>query len=337
LISKLRSEDVALWQSWQYYCAETEGFSTFIRNSGFFPLTGKGKFNTAGLFAEISLKIASRLSRVGIIVPTGIVTDDSAKDFFNILVRKQFLLFLYDFENREGLFPSVDSRYRFCLLTFGNQQSHKALFSAAFWLTSVSQIKDSEKVSNLSSSDIFLINPNSGTCPVVRSKRDLEILRTCHKKHGVLIQNDPQKNLWGAIPTFMFQMSDSEGKFKNLEELDIYTERNRVYAKAIDSIEELVPLYEAKLVHQFDHRYATFVGQSRQDIKSGNAREISLEEKVALSYSLPRYWISNSTFLEKMKIRPARGKWLLSYREIARASDERTFIACILPYPSSII
>ena len=51
------------------------------------------------------------------IVPTGIATDDSTKAFFDEIATKEKLVSLYDFENREKVFPGIDSRIKFCLLT----------------------------------------------------------------------------------------------------------------------------------------------------------------------------------------------------------------------------
>ena len=51
------------------------------------------------------------------IVPSGIATDDTTKVFFADLVDSLSLVSLYDFENREKVFPGIDSRIKFCLLT----------------------------------------------------------------------------------------------------------------------------------------------------------------------------------------------------------------------------
>jgi hypothetical protein len=99
---------------------EAEAASQFVRSSGRFPLTAVGDVNTYALFAELFLRLVRPEGRAGLIVPTGIATDDSTKAFFDAVAGGGRLVSLYDFENREGLFPAVDSRMKFALLTLGS-------------------------------------------------------------------------------------------------------------------------------------------------------------------------------------------------------------------------
>jgi hypothetical protein len=55
--------------------------------------------------------------RAGIIVPTGIATDDTTKQFFSDLIKTQTLISLFDFENLEKLFVDVATQQKFCLIT----------------------------------------------------------------------------------------------------------------------------------------------------------------------------------------------------------------------------
>ena len=56
--------------------------------------------------------------------------------------------------------------------------------------------------------------------------------------------------------------------------------------------ERYLPLYEAKLFHQYDHRFATFEDASVGDLKKGKARPVAPEEKTdPESVVLPRYWV----------------------------------------------
>ena len=96
-----------------------EGGSAFARLSGRYPLTGRGDVNLYAIFAEHFAKAVNPNGRAGLIVPTGIATDDSTKFFFGWLAEGYRLASLYDFENREKLFAAVDSRMKFCLLTMG--------------------------------------------------------------------------------------------------------------------------------------------------------------------------------------------------------------------------
>jgi hypothetical protein len=333
LIAQLTVENPPLAKAWANYCREIEGFSSLIRASGLFPNTGRGKFNLAGLFVERAASLAAQFGMVGILVPTAIATDEAGKLLFDRLVSQRRVLSLYDFENREGLFPEVDSRYRFSLFSIAGTSRTQPGFDCSFGLTAPAALSDRGRHLTITADDIANINPNSRTCPVVKDLRDFFILSICHKHHGVLIRSQPPSNPWGAVPTFMFQMSDTEGRFEDLSGVEIDSTNSEGHCIDVGGQRaEVIRLYEAKLIHQFDHRYATFAGQTKIDCDAGNAREIPAGEKGPYCFTATRFWITEAEFKQKIASRPAQGKWLLSYREIARATDARTLIAAVIPF-----
>ena len=74
----------------------------------------------------------------------------------------------------------------------------------------------------MSPEEIKLLNPNTGTCPVFRSRRDAEITLGIYKRVPVLInENDPKtSNPWGIKFMTMFHMSNDSGLFHTREELE---------------------------------------------------------------------------------------------------------------------
>ncbi|HQB98306.1 MAG TPA: N-6 DNA methylase, partial [Candidatus Cloacimonadota bacterium] len=117
LIEALPQTDPLLYQAFLAEKRIAEGSSLLIREGGRYPLCGRGDVNTYTVFAELNRILLSDKGRCGCIVPSGIATDDTTKFFFQDLIDTGSLVSLYDFENREGLFPAVDSRMKFCLLT----------------------------------------------------------------------------------------------------------------------------------------------------------------------------------------------------------------------------
>lgn len=94
-----------------------DAVSKFLRHSGRFPLTATGDINTYAVFAETIRRLLAPGGRAGVILPTGIATDATCQDCFADLIRHGALASLFDFENRDGLFPAVDSRFKFVALT----------------------------------------------------------------------------------------------------------------------------------------------------------------------------------------------------------------------------
>lgn len=252
------------------------------KDGGRYPLTGVGDVNTYALFAETIIQITAKTGRAGFIVPTGIATDDSTKAYFGHIAQSGQLASLYDFENREKIFAAVDSRMKFCLLTLG--QSEQAEF--AFFLTNTQQLADSRRRFALSADDFSRINPNTLTCPVFRSRMDAELTRKIYQRVPVLVREargkEPEQNPWGIRFMTMFHMSNDSHLFQD--------------SPAPDRL----PLYEAKMIHQFDHRWASYRVEDGKDITG----DVALADKQTPDFCVtPRYWVSaRSVYLRTAKL-----------------------------------
>src|SRR5207237_1404903 len=122
MINALSTEDPVLYGAFLEARRQAEGESHLVHTSGCYPLCGRGDVNTYTIFAETNRILLAPTGRVGCIVPSGIATDDTTKYFFQDLMETRSLASLYDFENREGIFPGVHRSYKFCLLTLTGAQ-----------------------------------------------------------------------------------------------------------------------------------------------------------------------------------------------------------------------
>lgn len=311
--------------------AEVRLFSEFIRakrtaeaasafmhvkgeEGGRYALTGVGDVNTYALFSESILQITAAEGRAGFIVPTGIATDDSTKAFFGHISQSGQLVSLYDIENREAVFPSVHRSYKFCLLTLG--RAEQAGF--AFFLTQVAQLADARRRFTLTPEEFRLINPNTLTCPVFRSERDAELTKKLYRAAPVLINESPGSsreddgNPWGISFMAMMHMSNDSHLFQG------------------EPGEGLLPLYEAKMIHQFDHRWATY--QASAEAASDKSRDCSPQEKANPDFAVtPRYWVAASEVNKKLQDKHWDNGWLMGWRDITNATNERTVIANVVP------
>ncbi len=82
LIAELPSKNPALWNEYQAALHDAECGSKFLRASGIYPDTARGDINTYSVFAERITNLVSPRGRIGVVVPTGIATDDTNKAFF---------------------------------------------------------------------------------------------------------------------------------------------------------------------------------------------------------------------------------------------------------------
>ena len=281
----------------------------FIHLSGHFPKTSYGRLNSSSLFAEHILTLQSPQGRAGIIVPTGIATDAFNQYFFADIVSRHALVSLYDFENRQGVFPGVHRSYKFCLLTLTGAALPCPAPEFAFFCTAPEQLRDAERRFALSAEDIRLFNPNTRTCPIFRTRRDMEIARKMYRRAGVFRREaqdgEPEINPWGVTFQLMFMMNTDSGLFRTREQLAEagWRLQGNVFTRGK---ERYVPLYEAKLFHQYDHRFATFEGVSAKDIRNGNARQMTAQEKAnPETVIVPRYWVPENEVAERVDKREA--------------------------------
>ncbi len=308
------------------HAAEAE--SKFVRESGRYPLTAVGDVNTYALFAEHFRNLISANGRSGIIVPTGIATDDTTKNFFADLTTKSSLASLFDFENREALFPGVHRSYKFSLLTLSGAPVKQADFT--FFATRVEHLRDKRRRFSLTPSEIALFNPNTRTMPVFRTRADAELTRKIYMRTPVLVDEVYGKNYWNVKYRQGLFHSSNDAQLFNRNTLTNMIEREAKLTgnKFDDNGNLFFPLYEARMMWQFDHRFGTFDGVA--DRSNTHVPNPTIEQyNNPLYIVLPYYWIAEKYVKERLD--NWNSGWLLCFRDITNSTNERTAIFSILP------
>ena len=276
-------------------------------DGGRYPLTGVGDVNTYALFAETISQLIRSSGRAGCVLPLGIATDDSTKLYFQSLVNAQKLVSLFGFDNSVYFRDVGLNQKQFVLLTITGA-ANRAPASLGFSLSTVDQIQDTRRRFEFSQSDFRQINPNTLTCPVFRSTRDAELAKLLYEHAPVLVnESKSDGNPWGIGFMAMFHMANDSHLFLEANGSD------------------LVPLYEPKLMHQFDHRWATFGGGE-------STRDLSDDEKANPDFLvMPRYWVKRHDVEERLQNAGWATPWLLGWRGVTATTNSRTLIASVLP------
>lgn len=290
---------------------DAESEARFIRESSRFPLTAVGDVNTYPLFAELARLTISERGRVGMVCPPGIASDDTTKEFFSDLMAKRSLVSLISFVNEKFIFPGVLHNFRFCALTMAGRtwQIERAEF--AYECQTFEDIRQQERFCALNEEDIALINPNTHTAPVFLTKADAALVKKIHTRVPVLWNEGRDGNPWGITFTTMFHMSNDS---------DIFS---------LTPMDGHAPLYEAKMFHQYDHRYGSSDPDSEK--RSHMLGLSTVDEHMDPNYTVqPYYWVP------KVAVENAlRGKWdkpwLIAFRGISSRALERTGIFTVLP------
>ncbi|MEU0765488.1 Eco57I restriction-modification methylase domain-containing protein [Streptomyces albogriseolus] len=325
------------------------GLSHLCKNSGRFPLSARGKLNTYPLFAETASLGITPHGRFGLVLPTGIATDATTAPFFSDLVRSARLASFLDFENEAFLLSrAVHHSVRFCLLTVAGRKERVREASFAFGTRYMEDLPSRRFA--MPPEEILLVNPNTGTLPVFRSRRDAEITLGIYRRVPVLLrENDPDGNPWGL--TFrqgLFNMASDSHLFRTQEQLaaEGWTLKGNVFER---DGQRYLPLYEAKMLHHFDHRLGTYEGQTEAQANMGTLPRVTPEQHDDPEFvSMPRYWVPEFdvfTGKQDRKGNPVKEPgvasrleekgwhrgWLMGWRDIARSTDTRTTMATVLP------
>jgi hypothetical protein len=298
--------DRALVREFELAKREAEGSGEFIRGSGRFALTAVGDLNTYALFAEHFLNLIGPNGRAGLIVPTGIATDNSTKAYFDHVATKGRLISLISFFEIRKWFPGTDDRNPFCLLTLGDGADACLL---AFSVKSISELADHRRSFSLGPQDFILLNPNTRTCPVFRSQMDADLTKKIYSKVPVLIDEalGEQGNSWGIKFMTMFHMSNDSHLFVD------------------EPGSDRLALYEAKMIHHYDHHWATYDAD-------GSSRDLTLIEKQDPDYQVsPRYWVEREEVETRLKAQGWEREWLMGWRDVCRNTDERTMVTGLVP------
>ena len=195
---------------------------------------------------------------------------------------------LFDFENRKGFFPDVDSLFKFCTLVFGGPGRTFAQTRCAFYLHQLGEIDEPARVLKLGAADFERVNPNTGAAPVFRHRRDADITLKLYAQHPVLVKHRgsstslgklDEVKAWPVKYVTMFHMTNDSHLFLRGDELKMRGWK----AGALNLWEKDgsndVPLFEGKMVQMFDHRAADIVMHAHNLHRAAQQEAIASEEK----------------------------------------------------------
>ncbi|BAZ81606.1 Eco57I restriction-modification methylase domain-containing protein [Sphaerospermopsis kisseleviana CS-549] len=246
--------------------------------------------NLYKLFVEQCVNLLSQNGECGLVIPSGIYTDLGTKQLREMLFSQTNITGLFCFENRKAIFEGVDSRFKFVVLTFENGKQTLS-FPAKFMRHDVGELNSfpGDDCINMSVDLIKRLSPDS--ISIMEFKTDLDIF-IAEKMSRFPLLGEEIQDTWNLKLTAEFHMTNDSHLFK--------TEPGK----------GRLPLYEGKMIHQFNHKFAE-----------------------------PRYWVDEvegrKAVLGKNGI--DKGQVLdyqcyrFAYRAIARNTDSRTFIGSILP------
>ncbi|MDE8347774.1 MAG: restriction endonuclease, partial [Acidocella sp.] len=300
-----------------------------------YPLLSGGDVNIYSLFIERAMALVKPAGMVGLLTPSGIASDKTAAPFFKGVATGGRLKALYDFENRrtrfdaQPFFLDVDSRFKFCAF-IASPTPVPGEARCAFFLQDVSELHDPERCFPLSAGDFAKVNPNTGTAPIFRTRRDAALTTAIYSRLPVLVDRSSgtEVKAWPVKYLRMFDMTNDSGLFRTRQELEEKEGAypiggNRFRSKAGD----WVPLYVGRMIHQFDHRAASVEVNAENLHNAALSGAVTAEQKADPGFlPTPQFWVP----LKRVDF-PEGLEWAIAFRDIARATDARTMIASAVP------
>jgi hypothetical protein len=313
LIKALPQTNPTLHAAYGAAMRESEATGHFLRDSGRFPLTAGGDINTYAVFVGLAREIIAPGGRAGLVVPTGIATDYTYREFFADLMENRQLASLYDFENRQGLFPGTHRSYKFSLLTLTGGGATEVDF--AFFLHSSDELAAPERLFGLTGDDVALMNPNTGTLPIFRTQQDAELTRKLYRAVPVLANKGTGKNPWGV--------GYSQGLFHSSSDVSFLAE---------GASASLLPLYDGRMINIYDHRAASVGVSETATLRTSISLDTKIGEHRDPEFVVqPRYWVPEEEVAKRV---PQRydWKWSLVFKDVTASTNERTAIFAIVPW-----
>lgn len=298
-----------------------------------YPLMSKGDINLYTLFVERAHALVQPRGMVGLLTPSGIAGDLSSSDFFRRLSTGGHIKSLYDFENRrtryglEPFFPDVDGRFKFAAMT----ASPKRAFAAAhcgFFLQSVREKENPDNAFPVTTEDFARVNPNTGTAPVFRTRRDMELTTGVYACCPVLVDraSGEEVSSWPVRYATMFHMTNDSRLFRTRAELEEEMGAWSIGGNRYRNGEgEWVPLYEGKMVQAFDHRAAGVTVNLDNDKRPAQPFVVTSEQKAD-----PAFLPDPQFFVPRSACKPSF-EWIIGFKHVTSPTNMRSMIAAAIP------
>lgn len=292
-----------------------------------YPLLGRGDVNLYSLFVERAHALVKPNGMVGLLTPSGIASDLSAAPFFRGVATGGHLKALFDFENRGKFFPDVHRSFKFAAMIASPARIFPAA-KCAFFLQDVAEIADLERAFAIPAASFAAVNPNTGTAPIFRSRRDMHLTTGIYARLPVLVDRSSGTPVaaWPVRYVRMFDMTNDSHAFRTQTELE---ERESAWPSGgnrfASASGEWVPLYEGKMVQAFDHRAASVIVNPANLNRPAQPLMATNEQ-----HSEPQ-WLPNPQFwVNKQAVAPKQD-WHLAFKHVTAATNVRSMIAAIIP------
>ena len=331
MVEALRDDGDPLVAEFDLASTRAEDATRIARTSGDYPLLAFGELNLYALFVERAMTLVKPDGIVGLLTPIGIATDKTAARFFSERIHARSVKAFYAFENRRGwMFADIHHEEQPAVIIFTPSADVFPECGFCARVSTWAQFNDSDRRFPISARALRAVNPNTGTVPLFRTRRDAQLVTGIYERLPVLVDRskDGEVKAWPVKYTRMFDMSVDSGLFHTRHELEEKEEAYPISGSHFASRRgDWLPLYEGKMVQIYNHRYANVRINPRSISGQGVSKKLNQQALCDPSVSpQPRFWV-NSDHVPKDDGRKHR----IGINDICNTNNARSFIACMVP------
>ncbi|MEI7672752.1 MAG: hypothetical protein WCK00_11635, partial [Deltaproteobacteria bacterium] len=269
--------------------------SAYAKEPAAFTALTAGKIDLYKAFLERFFHLLRNGGKMGIVVPSGLYTDQGCQPLRRLFFCHSRVDCLYGFENRwPTVFTAVDGRFKFILFC-AEKGGETESFRCAFMQHDPQRLPViEENALILSPEKVRRYSPDSLTIMEFKSKQDADVTDKIFGKHPLL--GDRLDDVWNVELSQEFNMSSDSHLF--------------------NVAGQGCPLYEGKLILSYDHQFSPV--------------SYWIEEDIVRRDELRSRW----RLLKKKKREPAVYDYQLYrgvFRRIAASTNERSFLSTIIP------
>jgi hypothetical protein len=234
IAKKLQSDNKEIDAKWNEHCASIARQSTYFKEPQNYQALGKGDINTFKIFLEQFFSVLKSGGRMGIIIPSGLYTDQGCMQLREIFFNKSEINFLYCFENRwPAVFSAVDGRFKF--VVFGANKGKKtSTFKSAFMEHDPERLHlIHDNPLKISIDQVKKFSPETMGLMEFKNQKDIEVTEKIYGDWPLL--GEELKDSWNVSFSRELDMTNDSHLFKT-EQSDI-------------------PLYEGKMIYHFDSNF----------------------------------------------------------------------------------
>ena len=325
LINKLKEQDANLYVEYESELNYYYSSKKYYQSSKAYDLSNQGKINLYSKFFEKALQLSNSNKGIGLIVDGGIATGFDTANLFQYFIENKLLKKLLHFVNKKRIFD-IHRDTKFALVSLGKNSKN---FQFRFNLIDIDDIANDKKLLTLSPEELLSINPNTKNCPILNNKEDLELIIKLYSS-GIVVDNHIGHNGWIINNHRMINGSDESD---NIELLSDLKESGYVISQGVlcKGKSVFLPIYESKLIWQFDHRFASYEGAPIEQLINSNPRYLTIEEKRDKNKTIIAKDFVEEEYANKKWLSKYEKEWHLIYRNTTGSANIRTSICCFSP------